>query len=44
MAKGKNVNISKKTVNKDHMGVTSIANQLKDMTGSLERDLRFFHI
>lgn len=44
MAKGKNVNISKKTVNKDHMGVTSIANQLKDMEGSLERDLRFFHI
>ena len=44
MAKGKNVNTRKKTVNKDHMGVTSIANQLKDMAGSLERDLRFFHI
>ena len=44
MAKGKNVNISKKTINKDHMGVTSIANQLKDMAGSLERALRFFHI
>lgn len=44
MAKGKNVNTSKKTVNKDHMGVTSIANQLKDMAGSLERALRFFHI
>lgn len=24
--------------------ITSIASQLKDMTGSLERDLRFFHI
>lgn len=44
MAKGKNVNTRKKTVNKDQMGVTSIANQLKDMAGSLERDLRFFHI
>ena len=44
MAKGKNVNASKKTVNKDHMGATSIANQLKDMAGSLERDLRFFYI
>lgn len=44
MAKGKSVNAGKKTVNKDHMGVTSIANQLKDMAESLERDLRFFHI
>ena len=42
MAKGKNVNTRKKTVNKDHMGVTSIANQL--MAGSLESDLLFFHI
>ena len=24
--------------------ITSIANQLKDMAGSLESDLRFFHI
>ena len=32
MAKGKNVNTRKKTVNKDYMGVTSIANQLKDKT------------
>ena len=44
MAKGKNVNTRKKTVNKDYMGVTSIANQLKDMSGSLESDLIFFHI
>ena len=44
MAKGKNVNTRKKAVNKDYMGVTSIANQLKDMAGSLESDLLFFHI